>query len=203
LSTILLAVGDPTLAGIARAGLVAAGHAVVQVLRPLALLTDARRTTWDAVVVDDSPLGRDVLVVLAGIGDAEAPVIGIGLDDLRLRRSLPLPIETESLLLALASLAGRGGEGLVLRPDRRVAQANGHEVALTRIEFRLLEALIARRPGEVSIAEAMQAVWGASSGSGTPAPLRSHIHNLRSKLGQIGLGESVRSRRGRGYALAL
>jgi DNA-binding response OmpR family regulator len=201
LSTILLAVGDATLARLLRDQIEAAGHGVVQVHRALALLTEAKQAHWDAVVVDGSELGRDVLVVLAGVGEEASPVIGVGLADLRLYRSLALPLEGDSLEQAVQALTRREADSLVLRPDRRVAQANGREVALTRIEFRLLETLLARR--ELSIAEAMQAVWGASMGSGTPAPLRSHVRNLRLKLGQIGLGESVRSRRGRGYALAL
>jgi hypothetical protein len=186
-----------------QAQLEAAACTVVRVRRALALLTEARRTSWDAVVIDDSPLGRDVLVVLPGVGDAEAPVVGVGLEDLRLSRRLPLPLDPDAVAQAVEALTRRDVEALVLRPERRVAQANGREVALTRIEFRLLETLLSRRPREVSIAEAMQAIWGASGGSGTPAPLRSHVRNLRQKLGQIGLADSVRSRRGRGYALAL
>ncbi len=101
-----------------------------------------------------------------------------------------------------ALTAGRSGS-LVLRSERRVAQANGREVTLTRIEFRLLETLLASRPREVSVAAAMEAIWGASDGRGTPAPLRNHVRNLRLKLGQIGLQNTLRSRRGRGYLLAV
>ena len=89
-------------------------------------------------------------------------------------------------------------EALVLRPERRLAQANGREVALTRTESRSLESLLAQTPNEASAAEAIEAVWGGSGGNGTPAPLRSHVRNLRLKLRQLGLPDSARSRSGRG-----
>ena len=202
LPSILLAVGDEVLAAVLRRHLDVDGHVVADVRRPLAVLGKARSMAWDLVVIDDSELGRDMLVVLPGI-EVQTPVIGVGFEDLRLSRSLELPVDPQSLTRAVEALTGRSAEALVLRRERRVAQANGREVTLTRSEFRLLETLLSTRPREVSVAQAMEAVWGASSGSGTPAPLRSHVRNLRLKLSQIGLPDAVRSRRGRGYVLAV
>lgn len=191
------------MARLVQAQLAVGGHAVVAMRRPLAVLAAARRTAWDLVVVDDSVLGRDVLVVLPGVEGGEAPIIGIGLEDLRLSQSLALPLDLQAFSRAVDTVTARRVEPLVLRSDRRVAQANGREVVLTRIEFRLLEALMASRPREVSVEGAMEAIWGASADREMPASLRSHVRNLRTKLGQIGLANSLRSRRGRGYSLSL
>ncbi len=131
------------------------------------------------------------------------PVVGIGLDDARLRRSLTLPLSTQELDAALAAALGEREPALRLMPARRLAIANGREVGLTRTEYKLLETLMQRRPNEVSLAEAIEAVWGPVPGSGTPAPLRAHMRNLRAKLTQIGLANALRSHRGRGYVLAI
>lgn len=196
--TVLLAVEDNGLRETVRVQLASAGHAAFCVSRALALLSETRRTRWDVAIVDGGPLGRDALRVLAGLEEGGRPVLGLGFEDARLRRSLALPLDLSALLLSIAEV-----RPLVLHPDQRVARANGREVSLTRSECRLLERLLASRPREVSIAEAMEALWGVSGGTGTPAPLRSHIRNLRAKLGQIGLPNAVRSWRGRGYALSL
>jgi hypothetical protein len=49
----------------------------------------------------------------------------------------------------------------------------------------------------------MEALWGAGDWSRHLALLRAHMRNLRLKLAQLGLANAVRSRRGKGYALAL
>ena len=76
-------------------------------------------------------------------------------------------------------------------------------MVLTRTELRLLEVLMQARPREVSVPDALRAVWGFTEGRATAELVRAHVRNLRLKLGQIGLGDAVRSRRGRGYALVL
>ena len=200
MATLLLAVAGRPLASLVQRCLEQAGHTTVTVRRPLAILTEAKRTAWHVVVIDGSALGRDALVVLGGVDDT--PIIGLGFQDLRLTRSLALPLDVASLTEAVETLTGLGGPGLVLRPEQRIAQANGREVRLTDTEFRLLETLMARRPDAVPIDGVMTAIWGAPV-KGTPAPLRSHVRNLRSKLAQIGLPNALRSRRGRGYLLAV
>jgi DNA-binding response OmpR family regulator len=204
LPTILLAIADNRLATPVRRRLERAGHVTISVRRALAVLTEAKRTAWDLVVLDGSTLGRETLVVLGGIDDA--PIIGLGFEDLRLSRFLPLPLDARALTDAVDALSGPSSvpaTALVLRPERRAAEANGHEVRLTDIEFRLLETLLANRPSIVPVQGVIQAVWGASGVGSTPASLRSHVRNLRSKLAQIGLSNALRARRGRGYSLAV
>jgi DNA-binding response OmpR family regulator len=84
-----------------------------------------------------------------------------------------------------------------------VARANGREVALSRTEYQLLDALLTRRGDVVTLDEAMESFWGAGDWSRNLSLLRAHMRNLRLKLAQVGLPNAVRSRRGKGYALAL
>jgi len=59
----------------------------------------------------------------------------------------------------------------------------GHEVRLTSIEWRLLEALT-RQPGRLLTHRWLVAqVWDASHGTETQATLRQHVRTLRGKLG--------------------
>ncbi len=95
---------------------------------------------------------------------------------------------------------------LSVEASRRVARANGREVALTRAEYQLLAALLSRHGGLISreeAMEAMEAVWGGGEWPRNLTLLRAHVRNLRLKLTQLGLANAVRSSRGRGYALAL
>ncbi len=92
---------------------------------------------------------------------------------------------------------------LTLEPGLRVARANKREVGLSRTEYQLLDALLSRRGGVVSLDEAMESLWGAGDWSRNLSLLRAHMRNLRLKLAQVGLVNAVQSRRGKGYALAL
>jgi DNA-binding response OmpR family regulator len=91
---------------------------------------------------------------------------------------------------------------LSLEPSRRVARANGREVALTRSEYQLLDALMSRRGSVVMLEEAMETLWGAGDWSRNLTLLRAHMRYLRLKLAQVGMPNAIRSRRGKGYALA-
>ena len=102
--TVLLAVGDEALGAILRGQLRAAGHGVVQVRRPLALLIEAGRLGWDLVIIDASVLGRDVLVVLPGLGERERSVVGVDIEDLRPSRCLTLDVDEQTPTRALDSL---------------------------------------------------------------------------------------------------
>jgi hypothetical protein len=95
----------------------------------------------------------------------------------------------------------RGEAPLILDASRRAAVAHGREIALTRIEFRLLEILYQRRSYDVPLEQLLDFVWGTSEGLGTAELVRSHVRNLRQKLSYIGLPDAIRSHRGRGYAL--
>jgi DNA-binding response OmpR family regulator len=203
MATVILALGDRTLREFCAEALRHAGHAVVEITRPLALLDLETRLRADAVLVDASALGRDAL--RAGAIDFAGRLIGVGIAGRAFASSLTLPLEARQLVDAVRSLAVAPAEAsmLTLEAGRRVARANGREVALTRTEAQLLDALLSRRGGVVTLDEAMESLWGAGDWTRNLSLLRAHMRNLRLKLAQVGLANAVRSRRGRGYALAL
>src|SRR6185436_3091626 len=90
---------------------------------------------------------------------------------------------------------------LTLESQRRLVRADGREVTLTPIEFRLLNVLFAERPLDVPLDRLLDAVWGTTEGLGTAELVRTHIRNLRQKLQQVGLPDAIRTHRGHGYAL--
>ena len=208
MATILLAIGDRALRQACRAQLEAAGHAVLTLESPLAPLTLARRVVWDAALVDASPLGGETLAVLSAAGMTPAAVIGLGLEAGGLAATLPLPLVERDLVALVGKLSARAGASVApvklrLDPMGRVAAASGGEALLTRTEYRLLALLFDQSPREVPLDVILQGVWGFTEGKRTSDLVRAHVRNLRRKLEQIGLGDVVRSRRGRGYALVL
>ena len=204
MATVLLAIGDHSLRGLAEQALAGAGHATLEISRALELLHLGSRLRGDAVVVDGSQLGRDAL--RAAAGDFAGRLVGLGVSAPELAATVELPMTAGSVQDAVrrvTAVAAPPEPFLTLEPGRRVARANGREAALTRSEYQLLDALISRRGSVVSLDEAMEALWGAGDWSRNLSLLRAHMRNLRLKLAQVGLANAVRSRRGQGYALAL
>ena len=201
MATVILAIGDSTLRRLCQSALDKAGHTSLPVSRPLQALDTAIKVLPQAMLVDDTSLGRDTLTVWRGRSTA-----GLGLEHADIGVSLPLPVtatQVVELVERLVGVALASGIALTLDASRRVARANGREVDLTRTEFRLLEALYGHRGREIAQDEALEAAWGAGDWSGNVAVLRAHMRNLRLKLAQIGLPNAVRSLRGRGYALVV
>ena len=203
MATVILALGDPALQRLCERELSKVGHSPVAISRPLELIDLDKRVRGDVLLVDGSSLGRDA--ARAGAVAYANRFVGLAVEAPGVQ-SLSLPLEPWRLIDAVERLCGAQplpGGGLTLDASRRVARASGREVALTRTEFQLLEALQAHRGREISQDEAMEAVWGAGDWSGSIGVLRAHVRNLRLKLAQIGLANAVRSLRGRGYALAV
>jgi hypothetical protein len=203
MATVLLAVGDSALRSICKQALAGAGHATVELTRALELLDLGSRLRGDAVVVDGSTLGRDAL--RAGCAGYDGRLVGLGVTSSQLAAEVELPVTARGIRDAVRHVTRETPEkeDLALEPGRRVVRANGSEVALTRIEYQLLDALMSRRGSVVSLDEAMEALWGAGDWSRNLSLLRAHMRNLRLKLAQVGMPNAVRSRRGKGYALAL
>jgi len=203
MATVLLAIGDSALRRLCEQSLSGAGHATVEITRALELLEIGSRLRGDAVLVDGSQLGRDA--VRAGAADYAGRLIGLGVDSPALAATLELPVTARGVADTVRSVTRETPEpaSLTLEPGRRVARANGREVALTRSEYQLLETLLGRRGGVVLLDEAMEALWGAGDWSRNLSLLRAHMRNLRLKLAQVGLANAVRSRRGKGYVLAV
>jgi DNA-binding response OmpR family regulator len=204
MATVLLAIGDAALRRLCEQALAGSGHATVEITRALELLDIGSRLRGDAVVVDGSQLGREAL--RAGDVDYAGRLIALGVASQRVAATVELPLTPRSVRDAVARVtvvAPEDKASLTLEPGLRVARANGREVALTRIEYQLIETLLSRHGGVVSLDEAMEALWGAGDWSRNLSLLRAHMRNLRLKLAQVGLANAVRSRRGKGYALAL
>jgi hypothetical protein len=188
-----------------------AGHAVVEIERPLDIVSACRVFHWDSVCIDESQLGRDTLVVLQGMG-IHCRVFVLGeLAQADVTR-IALPLDPEELIGALADerrleIAAPSGAEPDIRLDRarRVACGPMGEALLTRTETRLLDLLLGRRPGVVPIDEILREVWGYTSDKADTdlEIVRTHVRNLRRKLEPIGFVDAVQSQRGRGYRLVV
>ena len=209
MALILLAIGDRQLRGPARRYFEHRGHGVVIITRPLAALTVGEKVRWEAAFVDDTPLGRGALSVLATPDRGGALLVGLGLQDERLDVSVAFPLGSQPTppqlehLVEARIVPPRPRGRLRLDPARRLAITASGEALLTRTEYRLLALLFDQSPREVPLDVILQGVWGFTEGKRTSDLVRAHVRNLRRKLEQIGLGDVVRSRRGRGYALVL
>jgi DNA-binding response OmpR family regulator len=173
---------------------------------------------WDpGVLVLDVGLpdadGRDVCTALRSRG-VEIPVLMLtaydgvhnkvagfhsGADDY-----LTKPFEVPELLARVAALLRRTpsaagpSEDLVLDPTGHGVIREGHRLALTPTEFRLLARLL-RTPGEVVRRQALvEAGWplGAMVSDNS---LDSYVRRLRAKLDQVGSGGRIETVRGVGH----
>ncbi len=203
MATVLLAIGDQPLRRLCEQALTGVGHATVEISRALELLDLGSRLQGDALLVDGSELGRDVLRV--GHPDYAGRLIGLGVTSRELAATVEMPLTTRGIRDAVMQVSTVMPQevSLTLEPGLRVARANEREVGLSRTEYQLLDALLSRRGGVVSLDEAMESLWGAGDWSRNLSLLRAHMRNLRLKLAQVGLVNAVQSRRGKGYALAL
>jgi len=89
---------------------------------------------------------------------------------------------------------------LEIDPVRRLAQVGSRRLALTRTEFDLLVAF-GERPGEILNRRLLlELVWGYRFDPGTNV-VDVHVNRLRRKLADAGVGGSIRTMRGVGYAM--
>lgn len=174
----------------------------------------ARSHAWSVVILDLMLPTLDGASVLQGLRrESNVPVLVLtakhGLEE-RVERLeegaddyLTKPFELPELVARLRALirraAGAAGRTLVLGELdvdllARVVTKGDERIELTSTEYRLLELLVRQRGAAVSIGEIANVV----SPSGDPvstATARTHVSNLRKKLGD----DLVRTRRGFGY----
>jgi hypothetical protein len=176
-------------------------------VRPLEVLSLARKLHWDLVCLDDSELGRGALETITHSDMDCAPLVGIGLECPSLITTVRLPMIPERLVALIEAAVphqnGAGAQPIDMHADRRIAAYNGLDVTLTRTEYRLLEYFLERRDEETSPDDLLKEVWGFQSDVAGAALVRAHVRNLRAKLAKIGLPDAIRSHRGRGYALVI
>lgn len=104
-----------------------------------------------------------------------------------------LSARAEALLRRVAHLPTRSYRDSVLELDRAAHQVavEGHEVALTPTEFRLLSELVSHRGTVIEHGELLERVWGDRFRD--VAEVKTYISYLRRKLGSAaGLIENVR-----------
>lgn len=88
---------------------------------------------------------------------------------------------------------------IVMDPRSRTVKRSGHKIVLTKTEFNIFEYLLRKKGLVVSYAEIVEHIWGEDSDLLDP-PIRSHIKNLRNKLGDDGL-DLIKTKPGIGYKI--
>jgi two-component system, OmpR family, catabolic regulation response regulator CreB len=90
--------------------------------------------------------------------------------------------------------------GLSLDPGRRCARFGGREIALTPLEYALLQALLAR-PRQVFSREQLLDALGVAATAGYDRTVDGHVRDLRAKLRAAGADANlIRTHRGFGYS---
>jgi two-component system response regulator CpxR len=124
---------------------------------------------------------------------------------------LPKPFGPEELLARIRAVLRRAGPvarpaellevgGLRLIPTARLAEADGEPIALTSIEFDILDILM-RSAGVIVTRESLTAAVYHRRASPFDRAIDMHVSNLRKKLGER--GSRIRTVRGVGYLLGV
>jgi two-component system phosphate regulon response regulator PhoB len=150
------------------------------------------------------------VVILSARGCEEDRVLGLelGADDYVAKpfsvRELLLRVDVVRRHHALVHSTGmRGGRvltagGIELDPDAYEVRANGRDVQLALLEFRLLEFLLTARGTACARDELLRKVWAYPRDSETRT-IETHVKRLRAKLGDA--GEQIETVRGIGYRI--
>jgi two-component system, OmpR family, response regulator RpaA len=142
-----------------------------------------------ARVRSDPRYAKIPVLFLTGRGSVEDRIRGfeVGGDDY-----LAKPFDLRELTLRIRALLRRADTppahdgvrvGRLFLDSRSFSlRVDEREVLLTPVEFQLI-AFLLKHPGEVfSSDQLLQDVWSYAPGSGDPALIRAHIHNLRNKI---------------------
>jgi DNA-binding response OmpR family regulator len=149
--------------------------------------------------------GDMAIIALTGRGEERNRVAGLrsGADDYVVKPfgMAELQARIDAVMRRVARFTTRPARlhagRLTVDPDARRTELDGREIALTRKEFELLEAL-ARRPGSAVTRDRLLAEVWHTTWLGSPHTVEVHIASLRAKLGEPGLVQTVR---GVGYRL--
>lgn len=152
---------------------------------------------------------RRVPVIMLTAKDAEIDrVVGfeVGADDY-----VTKPFSVRELLLRIRAVLRRANEApavhnsrvieygrLKVDPAAHQVWADGQEIVLTALEFRLLTTLLARRGRVQTRTTLLEDVWGIHADI-TTRTVDTHVKRLREKLGSA--GDYVETIRGVGYRL--
>jgi DNA-binding response OmpR family regulator len=215
---LLLAEDSPDLGPRLKSALERQGYAVDLARDGPTAEVQADTVTYDAVILDLGLPGRDGLtvlenwrrrgnrvpvIILTARGEWHEKVRGLkaGADDY-----LPKPFHEEELLARIRAVVRRAlgsvqpqlsVEGVTLDEDtQQVMQADGHRIALTAAEFRLLRYMMLH-PGRILSKESLfDHVYGFE-GEAQSNVIEVYVNRLRAKIGR----HLIRTRRGQGYVL--
>jgi DNA-binding response OmpR family regulator len=136
------------------------------------------------------------IIILSARGTTVDRIAGLedGADDY-----LPKPFSPAELVVRVKAILRRSGAGspgtsdepvrsiehndLVLDPDRHEVRIAGAPVALTHVEFRLLQTLLEADGRVLSRDQLLDAVWGEDQSDVLDRTIDVHIRRLRDKLG--------------------
>lgn len=221
--TILIAEDEPAIADTVAYALRAEGYAAEHVLLGGAVLPRVRAGGIDLVVLDvglPDISGFDVCRALRASSDV--PVIFLTAREAEVDRVLGLELGADDYVLkpfsprelvarvrarlrrreqAIPSRWQRIGAFELDREGLRI-RYQGHLLDLTRYEYGLLEALLARPGAVLSRNQLMDRVW-ADALESTDRTVDTHIKTLRAKLRAAGGGDGegpIRTHRGLGYS---
>jgi DNA-binding response OmpR family regulator len=120
------------------------------------------------------------------------------------------PYNTDILLAKISALLGRAYDAasaqplrfgdLVLDTGKSEAACGERSVELTKNELRILLLLIGRQGNIVSREDIMDALWQTDAFVDDNT-LTVNVNRLRKKLGGIGAGGLLKTKRGQGYSL--
>jgi len=154
--------------------------------------------------------GRDLPVIFLTARDAEADrVLGLelGADDYVVKPFSPRELVARvRALLRRVQTAGAAPQAPATGAFEHDAEGmriryHGHALDLTRYEYGLLAALLARPGAVLSRAQLMDRVWGDALESGDRT-VDTHVKTLRAKLRALAPGEDpIHTHRGLGYSL--
>jgi two-component system, OmpR family, KDP operon response regulator KdpE len=197
-----------------------AGYETIPAMSVAEALDAAARTPPDAAIVDVLlPDGSGIelcrqlrswsdmpILVLSAVDEEEQKVQALeaGADDY-----VGKPFSARELLARLEAvfrrIDGHGEEptllvrGLEINFPAHTVRVDGREVRLTPTEFNLLGALARNRGRLLTSRALLKEVWGGEHAGDTPL-LRTHIANLRHKLGDGAAGHPyIRTEPGVGY----
>ena len=223
-TTILIVEDEPAIAATVAYALRAEGHDAEHVLLGREALPRVRSGGIDLVVLDvglPDMTGFDVCRALREFSDV--PVIFLTAREAEIDRVLGLELGADDYVVKpfsprelvarvrarlrrrMQATPGHGHGAHAFEVDRagRRIRYRGRLLDLTRYEYGVLEALLARPGAVLSRAQLMDRVWGDALES-SDRTVDTHVKTLRAKLRAAGDGKGddpIRTHRGLGYSL--